>query len=39
MFPQDGDTPLHWAARRGKEDVVKVLVEKGADVNAVNSVS
>ena len=39
MFPQDGDTPVHNAARRGEEDVVKVLVEKGANITAVNNVS
>ena len=39
MFPQDGDTPLHKAASSDKEDVVKVLVEKGANINAVNIVS
>ena len=39
MFPQFGDTLLHIAASRGKEDVVKVLVEKGASINAVNEVS
>ena len=39
MFPQFGNTPIHDAASRGKEDVVKVLVEKGANINAVNNVS
>ena len=39
MFPQFSDKPLHTAADWGEEDAVKVLVEKGADVNAVNSVS
>ncbi|TKR92300.1 hypothetical protein L596_006981 [Steinernema carpocapsae] len=28
-------TPLHYAAQRGKLDIVMALVEKGADVNAV----
>eukprot|EP00555_Chaetoceros_dichaeta_P002645 CAMPEP_0198249708 /NCGR_PEP_ID=MMETSP1447-20131203/1137_1 /TAXON_ID=420782 /ORGANISM="Chaetoceros dichaeta, Strain CCMP1751" /LENGTH=490 /DNA_ID=CAMNT_0043934395 /DNA_START=116 /DNA_END=1588 /DNA_ORIENTATION=+ len=31
----NGWTPLHEGARGGFEDVVKVLVEKGADINAV----
>jgi len=39
MFPQGGNTPLHWAASSDKEGVVKVLVEKGANINAVNNVS
>ena len=32
--PADGDMPLHTAASAGREDVVKFLIEKGADVNA-----
>ena len=39
VFPQGGDTPLHCAVESGREDVVKFLVEKGANVNAVNNVS
>ena len=39
MFSQFGDTPLHFAANSGEEDVVKVLVEKGANIDAVNNVS
>ena len=39
MFPQLGQTPLHWAVERGSEDVVKFLVEKGANVNVVDHVS
>lgn len=30
----NGWTPLHEGARGGYEDIVKILVEKGADINA-----
>ena len=32
----DGSTPLHCATWKGQTDVVSVLLEAGADVNAVN---
>ena len=32
-------TPLCWAASGGHTDVVKILIEKGADVNAKDKVS
>ena len=32
----DGNTPLHWAASKGYSDVVKLLIDKGADVSALN---
>ena len=32
-----GATPLHWAALRGQAEAARVLVEKGADVAAVNN--
>ena len=32
-------TPLHLASEFGQIDIVKILLQKGADVNAVNSVS
>ena len=37
MFPQDGETPLHLAI--DSEDMVKFLVEKGANVNVEGPVS
>ena len=39
MFLQDHDTPLHDAAREGYTDVVQLLIDKGADINAKDSVS
>ncbi len=32
-----GQTPLHWAARRGYASVVKELIAAGADVNATDN--
>ena len=29
-----GDTLLHWAVKKGFTEVVKLLLAKGADVNA-----
>ena len=29
-----GETPLHWAARAGTADIARLLIDKGADVNA-----
>jgi ankyrin repeat protein len=34
MTPTTGPTPLHHAARWGREDVVKFLLSKGADANS-----
>jgi ankyrin len=34
MTPSTGPTPLHHAARGGREDVVKFLLGKGADANS-----
>ena len=39
MFPQGDGTPLHFAVESGREEIVKLLIEKGADVNAKNWVS
>jgi len=33
----EGQTPLYWAVERGREDVVRTLLEKGADINAVDA--
>ncbi|MHB9134068.1 MAG: ankyrin repeat domain-containing protein [Armatimonadota bacterium] len=33
----NGLTPLHWAAAAGKISVVQLLLDKGADVNAVDT--
>ena len=38
-LPQNGSTPLHIAASHGKDDAVKVLLEKGANIDAVDNVS
>ena len=32
-----GDTPLHYAAYFGELAVIRLLVERGADVSALNS--
>ena len=39
MFLQDHQTPLHLVAIVGHTDNVKMLIEKGADVNAKDKVS
>ena len=39
MFLQDHQTPLHRAAMSDRTDIVKILIEKGADVNAKDEVS
>ena len=31
-----GDTPLHYAARQGRREVVEFLCTNGADINAQN---
>ena len=37
---QDGDTPLHWAALNGHNEVCRVLITEGkADVNIKDNVS
>ena len=32
-------TPLHWASRVGKTNIVKILLEEGAGVTAKDNVS
>ena len=39
MFLQGQWTPLHLAARKGRINIVKVLLEEGADVNIMDDVS
>lgn len=33
----DGNTPLHYAAKRGFMGIIRLLVENGADINAKNN--
>ena len=33
LYSSHQRTPLHWAAREGHVDIVKYLVDKGADPN------
>ncbi|KAK5635619.1 hypothetical protein RRF57_011331 [Xylaria bambusicola] len=33
-----GQTPLSWAARNGHEEIVQLLVEKGADIESKDSI-
>ena len=35
---KDGDTPLHMAAFHGFEEIVKIFIEHGANVNIQNKV-
>ena len=39
FFEQNGDTPLHTAARNDKKMAIKTLVECGANMYTVNKVS
>ena len=39
MFLQDLQTPLYDAAWKGCTDIVKILIDKGADVNIKDEVS
>ena len=37
--PQDGQTPLHWAAENGREAMMELLCKAGADKEAKDEVS
>ena len=37
--PQDGATPLMFAAMTGRRDIAQLLVEKGCDINKQDTVS
>ena len=39
LFPQYGNTPLHDAAGSGHLDIVKFLIQHGADPSLLNKVS
>ena len=39
LFPQNGDSPLHYAAYNGSLDIVKLFVLRGANVSLCNEVS
>ena len=39
MFLQWQQTPLHYAVLYGHIEVIKILLAKGADINAKNEVS
>jgi len=35
---QDNNTPLIWASSEGRDSVVKLLLDKGADIHHANKV-
>ena len=37
-MPQDGGTPLHWAADKGQVEMVRLLLERGAKREAITKV-
>ena len=39
IIPQNGQTPLHAAAEKGNIDVVRLLFENKANINAQSKVS
>ena len=38
IFCQGGNTPLHYAADEGFEEIMKILVEHGANIDLQNEV-
>ena len=38
MIPQDGRSPLYTSAFHGHKEVAEILLQNGAEVNAVNKV-
>jgi ankyrin repeat protein len=39
LFRQDGDTPLHKSAHRGRTEIMQLLIVGNANINARNEVS
>ena len=39
MILQHGLTPLHVAAKEGHDAIVQILIQEGADINAVTKVN
>ena len=39
LFPQEGNSPLHFAASNGRIDTVEFLLQQGANVSLCNKVS
>ena len=39
MFWQRGATPLHYASGNGQVDSIKILLDKGANIDHVDNVS
>ena len=35
---QDGQTPFHWAAEEGRVEIAQLLMEKDANIEAINKV-
>ena len=33
LFVQDGETPLHYAAKHGYKEIAQILIEHGANVD------
>jgi ankyrin repeat protein len=39
LSQQDYEQPIHFAAKNGHKEVVSLLLDRGADINAKNKVS